>query len=167
MSERAEPSPANLGSSTGRRPRRVLWKWSLTLTAAVLVFMMWQCESALNLGSESADQAAQRFHDHLNRGEFDEICREADSAFSQGEKHDEVVRFLEQVHRKLGNAGGEARQPSRQREDRRNIRNRAVCHSLRASAGNRDVHVAQRLGYFETLRIQRTIGCFPETRMLS
>jgi len=106
MSERAEPSPANLGSSTGRRPRRVLWKWSLTLTAAVLVFMMWQCESALNLGSESADQAAQRFHDHLNRGEFDEICREADSAFSQGEKHDEVVRFLEQVHRKLGNAGG-------------------------------------------------------------
>jgi hypothetical protein len=108
MSESVQSSSPNLGSSASP-PKRVLWKWSLALTAAVLVYMMWQCDSALNLGYESADQAVQRFHDHLNRGEFDEICREGDGAFSQGEKHDELVRLLEQVRRKLGNAGGARR----------------------------------------------------------
>lgn len=108
MSEPTQPATTNLGPSV-RRPKRVLWKWSLALTAAVLVYMTWQCDSALNLGSESADQAVQRFHDHLNRGEFDEICREGDEAFSHGEKHDELLHFLEQVHNKLGNAGSATR----------------------------------------------------------
>ncbi len=108
MTEPVQSSIPSPGSSI-RPPKRVLWKWSFALTAAVLVYMMWQCDSALNLGSVSADQAVQRFHDHLNRGEFDEICREGDEAFSRGGKHDELVRSLEQVRRKLGNAGGARR----------------------------------------------------------
>ncbi len=108
MSEPVQSTTPNLGSSASP-PKRVLWKWSLAVTAAVLVYMMWQCQSALNLGSESADQAVRRFHDHLNRGEFDQICGEGDGVFSQGEKHDELVHVLEQVHRKLGSAEGSRR----------------------------------------------------------
>lgn len=104
MSEAVESPTPNLESSASP-PKRILWKWSLALTAAVLVYMMWQCDSGLNLGSVSADQAVQRFHDHLNRGEFDEICAEGDGAL----KHDELVSSLEQVRRKLGNAGGARR----------------------------------------------------------
>jgi hypothetical protein len=107
MTEQAQPSTTNLGSGANR-PKRILWKRSFALIASVLLYMMWQCNSALNLGSVSADQAAQRFHDHLNRGEFDEICREGDQAFSQG-KYDEAVHFLEQVHKRLGNAEGSRR----------------------------------------------------------
>jgi hypothetical protein len=109
MSEPTQSATSSFGSSVGPPRKRILWKWSLALTALVLLYVMWQCGSALDLGSRSADQAVQRFHDHLNRGEFDEICREGDPAFSQGEKHDELVHLLEQVHRKLGNAEGARR----------------------------------------------------------
>ena len=109
MSEPIQSATSSFGSSTGPPRKRILWKWSLALTAAVLVYMMWQCDSALDLGSEMADQAVQRFHRQFNSGEFDEICRQGDEAFSQGQKHDEFLHFLDQVHRKLGNAGAERR----------------------------------------------------------
>jgi len=108
MNEATQSSVPSFGYSTGP-PKRILWKWSLAVTAVVLVFLMWQCGSALYSGAKLADQAVQRFHVQLNRGEFDEICREGDEAFSQGEKHDELLHFLEQIHRKLGNAGAGSR----------------------------------------------------------
>jgi hypothetical protein len=102
MNESAQSSAPNFGYSANP-PKRILWKWSLAIAAVGLVFLMWQCGSALYSGSKLADQAVQRFHAQLNRGAFDEICREGDEAFSQGEKHDELLHFLEQVHGKLGN----------------------------------------------------------------
>jgi hypothetical protein len=89
------------------RPKRILWKWSLAIVATALLFLMWQCGSALRSGPKLADKAVQRFHTELNGGEYDEICREGDEGFSRGERHDELLRFLELVHRKLGNAEAE------------------------------------------------------------
>jgi hypothetical protein len=101
----ATQSSAPSSGYTANPPKRILWKWSLAVVAVGLVFLMWQCGSALYSGSKLADQAEQRFHGQLNRGELEQICREGDEAFSQGEKHDELVHFLEQIHKKLGNAG--------------------------------------------------------------
>jgi len=69
---------------------------------------MWQCGSALVEGRKLADAAVRHFHQQLNAGDYENICREADQGFvSQG--HDESIRFLEAVHRKLGLAGTETR----------------------------------------------------------
>lgn len=48
------------------------------------------------------------FHQELNGSHYEEICRDADDGFSQGEKHDELLRLLEAVHRKLGDASDES-----------------------------------------------------------
>jgi len=108
MSESSHFPAPNFGQSAAP-PKRILWKWSLAATALLLLFLVWRCGSALYSGSKLADQAVQRFHAQFNRGEFDEICREGDEAFSQQEKHDEFLHALEQIHRKLGNAGAGSR----------------------------------------------------------
>lgn len=78
-----------------------------------------------------ADKAAQRFHEQLNSGDFDAICREADEVFSQGEKHDELLHFLEKVHQKLGNAGAGSRVNLHvNNRDQRNIRDLPVQYSV-------------------------------------
>jgi hypothetical protein len=97
------PSIPDFGRNV-KRPKRILWKWSIAVTAVLLIFLMWQCGSTLYTGSKLADQQVERFHGQLNRGEFEAICREADEGFSEDDKREEFMRFLESVHRKLGNA---------------------------------------------------------------
>ena len=88
--------------------KRVLWKWSGAATVLILVFLMWQCGSALLQGRKLADVAVRHFHEQLNAADYEGICREADQGFgNQG--HDQTIRFLEAVHRKLGVAGTETR----------------------------------------------------------
>jgi hypothetical protein len=90
-----------------QRPKRVLWKWTVAIGAIGLLFLMWQCGSAFYFGSKLANDAVQRFHTELNSGKYNQICDEADEAFSQSDKRDELLHLLESVHRKLGNAGSE------------------------------------------------------------
>lgn len=97
------PQPTDSLSSPGPR-KKILWKWSLGLTIVFLVFLMWQCGSALLQGHELADAAVERFHQHLNQGEFDLIAAQADEAFTQNGKQEELIKFLDVVHRKLGDA---------------------------------------------------------------
>jgi len=93
------PDSTHLASS-----KRVLWKWSATLTVLVLVFLMWRCGTALVQGRKLADAAVRQFHERLNAGNYEEIYREADNGF-RGENHDDSIRFLGAVHNKLGLAG--------------------------------------------------------------
>jgi hypothetical protein len=86
-------------------PKRVLWKWSLAATAVILAFLMWQCGSALVQGRKLANAAVQHFHQQLNTEEYEEIYRSADEGFRTGQSHDELIKFLQAVHKKLGNAG--------------------------------------------------------------
>jgi len=89
--------------------KRVLWKWSAAVTTLILAFLTWQCGSALVQGRKLADAAVRRFHEQLNAGDFEGIYREADQGFKTDQDHDESIRFLEAVHRKLGLAGPETR----------------------------------------------------------
>jgi hypothetical protein len=46
----------------------------------------------------------QRFHRQLNADDYVDICDEADEAFAQSKQHDQLIRLLDSVHRKLGKA---------------------------------------------------------------
>lgn len=85
--------------------KRVLWKWSLAVTAVVLILLLWQCGSALVQGRRLADTAVQHFHEQLNNGEFAEIYGGADEGFRNAGKREEALQFLKAVHDKLGTAG--------------------------------------------------------------
>jgi hypothetical protein len=98
-------SPAPNFGYTPARPKRAWWKWSLGLTALFLIYLMWQCGSALRQGRVLAEPAVQAFHNKLNAGQYEEIYQEADSGFTGEGKHDELVKFLTAVHTKLGDAG--------------------------------------------------------------
>ena len=100
------PSVPNLDSSgyPAARPRRVLWKWSLAVTGVVLLILMWQCGSAMVQGRKQANTAVQSFHQQLNTEQYEEIYRDADDGFKAGGDHDDLIKFLQAVHKKLGNA---------------------------------------------------------------
>jgi len=109
MSTSASVPAPNFGSTPAPAPqKRVLWKWSLALLGILLLFLMWQCGSALYQGRGLSNAAVRHFHSELNGAQYEEIWKEADEGFASSEKHDELVRFLEAVHRKLGNAGAES-----------------------------------------------------------
>ena len=91
--------------STPARPKRAWWKWSIGVTALLLIYLTWQCGSALHQGKVLAEPAVQAFHAKLNAGPYEEIYQEADSGFTGEGKHDELVKFLTAVHTKLGDAG--------------------------------------------------------------
>jgi len=83
----------------------VLWKWSVAAAAVILVFLMWRCGSALVQGRKLANAAVQHFHEQLNAEEYEGIYVDADDGFRAGQTHDELIKFLQAVHKKLGNAG--------------------------------------------------------------
>jgi hypothetical protein len=97
------PSPVE----PARQPVRVLWKWSFFITAVVLAFFMWQCGSTLLQGRSSANQAVRQFHQELNAGEYERICQEASEGFTRSTTHDELLKFLQGVHTKLGSVDSE------------------------------------------------------------
>src|SRR5664280_916606 len=82
--------------------KRVLWKWSLAITAVIVLFLAWQCGSGILQGRKLAGAAVQHFHQQLNGGQYEEIYREADEGFTQSGKQEELVKFLNAVHVKLG-----------------------------------------------------------------
>jgi len=90
---------------TPKPQKRVLWKWSLAVAGVLLLWLFWQCGSGLYSGYKSGDDAVKRFHTQLNAAQYEQICSEADEAFAQSEKHDELIHFPDQVHKKLGVAG--------------------------------------------------------------
>ena len=78
---------------------RFLWKWSFLFLLLLVAWGMWQCGSALRLGSRLADSAVQQFHQQLNSAEYDAICKEAAEGFCTSGADGEVMRFLKGVMR--------------------------------------------------------------------
>ena len=100
-----EPNPPL--SLPTKRPRVILWKWTLLVSGVFVAYLMWQCGSGLYQGAEQSKAAVHHFHDQLNNSEFEKIVEEADPAFSKS-GHDELIEFLQAVHTKLGNATSES-----------------------------------------------------------
>jgi hypothetical protein len=91
-------SPAPNFGYTPDPPKRAWWKGSPGLTALLLIYLIWQCGSALRQGRVLAEPAVEAFH-------AEEIYQEADAAFTGTGKHDGLVKLLAAVDTKLGDAG--------------------------------------------------------------
>jgi hypothetical protein len=85
--------------------KRALWKWSAALTVFILVLLMRRCGSTLLQGRKLADASVRHFHERRNAGDYENIYGEAGDGFRAGQSHDDSIRFLETVHKKLGLAG--------------------------------------------------------------
>ena len=91
-----------------KRPKVILWKWSLIVTGIVVAYLMWSCGSALYQGKRLSDGSVRRFHQQFNAEAYEDICQEGVPGFRQGENHDEMVKLLRAIHTKLGNATAES-----------------------------------------------------------
>ena len=90
-----------------QKPRkRLLLKWSIAITAVLFAYLAWQCGTGLIEGHKLADKAVGRFHDALNAGNVEQIYGDADDAFRSAGTKEELIEFLEAVHRKLGTSQG-------------------------------------------------------------
>jgi hypothetical protein len=81
--------------------KRLLWKWSIGITAIILIFYAWQCGSAIMLSRNSVEGLVRHFHEQLNTAQFEQISREA----SEGFNHAQSVKLFGAIHSKLGDAG--------------------------------------------------------------
>lgn len=83
---------------------------SLAATTAALIilfFIFRSCGSALLQSQKPAALAVKHFHEQLNAGQFENICREADLDAVQDSKRGDLLRLLQSVHTTLGDAGAE------------------------------------------------------------
>ncbi|MGH9738827.1 MAG: hypothetical protein ACRD4X_09600 [Candidatus Acidiferrales bacterium] len=87
-----------------KRPKTILWKWTLVATGIFMAFLLWECGTGLYQGHTLANSAVEHFHQELNNGQFEQICQEADPEFRGAQPHNQLVKFLGAVHAKLGNA---------------------------------------------------------------
>jgi hypothetical protein len=104
------PSATPVPPAISRPPVRkgILWKWSLGITAVLLSYLMWQCGSALGEGRKLADTGVRHFHQQLNAEQYEEICRDADDAFTGSQPANDMIKILRAVHKKLGIAEAES-----------------------------------------------------------
>ena len=99
------PPPERPSATVPKRRVRVLWKWSLAITAVIVVYFGWRIGSGMISGETSANSAISNFHWLLNRGYFQDIIDDTDEGFRTGSTSEETVKFFSQLHNKLGAAG--------------------------------------------------------------
>jgi hypothetical protein len=85
--------------------KQLSWRWVQGVTAAVSLLIVWQCSSGLIQGRRLTNAAVQHFHQQLNAGQYIEIFRQADAGFTEDKTEEDLVKFLQAVHTKLGDAG--------------------------------------------------------------
>jgi len=80
--------------------RRLGWAG---VVAAICVVALTGCGTFAK--PTAATAAVKHFHEQLNAEQYEEILSQADATFVGSQSHDQLVKFLSAVHRKLGNAG--------------------------------------------------------------
>jgi len=104
-------TPSLIPGPEPERPKvprvKMRWKWSLLALAIFLAYGMYECGTALYHGRALSNAAVSHFHEQMNGSQYEAILEEADPAFVQEGKKEEVLKFLETVHRKLGNTTAE------------------------------------------------------------
>jgi hypothetical protein len=85
--------------------KRVLWKWSIGVTLVLIAILSWRCGSGLIQGRQLSASGVQRFHALLNSGQHEQIYGAASDAFRTAGSKQELIKFFQTVHRKLGDAG--------------------------------------------------------------
>ena len=85
--------------------KRVLWKWSIAASLVLITILFWRCGTGLLQGRQLSENGVQQFHSLLNSGQYDQIYDGASDAFRASASKEDLIKFLQAVHRKLGDAG--------------------------------------------------------------
>lgn len=85
--------------------KRVLWKWSIAVTLVLITVLFWRCGTGLVQGRQLSANGVQQFHTLLNSGQHEQIYDGASDAFRGGGNKEDLIKFLQSIHRKLGDAG--------------------------------------------------------------
>jgi hypothetical protein len=100
------PEISQPSGPTGVAPKkRVLWKWSIAVTLVLIAILFWRCGTGLIQGRQLSASGVQQFHALLNSGQHEQIYDGASDAFRSGGNKQDLVKFFQAIHRKLGDAG--------------------------------------------------------------
>lgn len=83
-----------------------LLKWLLLAGTAAIAVGGWYVVTHIYRDYKICHLAAERFHAHLDRGEYEAIYGEASDDFRKAAPHDHAITFLTSVHQKLGTVQG-------------------------------------------------------------
>ena len=92
-------------ANSSKPRRRLLLKWSLTISGILFAVLIWKCGSGLLEAKKLTEPVVARFHSKLNAGEYEQIYSEADEGFRQSGSKEDVIKLFSAIHRKLGDAG--------------------------------------------------------------
>jgi hypothetical protein len=96
------PAPPRLNRQGTKFPRAITWLLIAGCIAAA--FLLWEFGKVLYRGDKQANVAVQHFHQELNDSEYEQIYQEADAGFREASTHNDVIKLLQSVHTRLGNA---------------------------------------------------------------
>jgi len=85
--------------------KRVLWKSSIAVTLVLITILLWRCGTGLMQGRQLSTNGVQQFHALLNSGQHEQIYDGASDAFRGGGSKEDLIKFFQSIHRKLGDAG--------------------------------------------------------------
>ena len=94
-----------VASSASNARKHVLWKTSIAITVAVVGFFCWHCSSVAGRARQLSDVEIRQFHEKLNSGNYGQIYDDADDTFRNSGREEELTKFLQAVHDRLGDAG--------------------------------------------------------------
>jgi hypothetical protein len=80
-------------------------KWLLALGGLVLVVLAWSCGTRFYRDYGICRSAADRFHQHLNRSEYESIYNEASEDLRAEAPETDQIKVFQTVHEKMGIAG--------------------------------------------------------------
>jgi hypothetical protein len=95
----------SLGPTDVAPKKRVLWKWSIAVTLVLIAILFWRCGTGLIEGRQLSANGVQQFHALLNTGQHEQIYDGASDAFRSGGSKQDLIKFFQSIHRKLGDAG--------------------------------------------------------------
>jgi len=76
---------------------------NLSICVLVLIIVGAAC-SSFTKGKSAGEKAVVNFHDQLNAEKYDEIYEQSAKEFKNSAGKEEIIKFLQAVHRKLGTA---------------------------------------------------------------
>jgi hypothetical protein len=85
--------------------KSVLWKWPIVATLVLVTILFWRFGAGLMEGRRLSANGMQRFHALLNSGQYEQIYEGASDAFRRGGRKEDLIKFFQLIHRKLGDAG--------------------------------------------------------------
>jgi hypothetical protein len=77
--------------------------------AVLLSLLVLLCACSTSADLKQAEQAIERFHQQLDAGQSADIYEAASDDLKKAAAHDDLVRFLDEVHRKFGDTKSSSR----------------------------------------------------------